>query len=105
MIRSLDQMVAKVLSSKRKFRIAVAWAQDSNTVGAIQKAVNDGFAEAIMIGNGSEIVKLCQSISFKKELYTIIESGNESTASQDAVRLVKSEIGRASCRERVSVLV
>lgn len=90
MIRSLDQMVAKVLSTKRKFRIAVAWAQDSNTVGAIQKAVNDGFAEAIMIGNGSEIVRLCESISFKKELYTVIESGNESAASQDAVSLVKS---------------
>jgi len=54
------------------------------------EAVNDGFAEAIMIGNGSEIVRLCESISFKKELYTIIESGNESAASQDAVSLVKS---------------
>lgn len=90
MIRSLDQMVEKVLSLKRKFRIAVAWAQDLNTIGALQKAVNDGFAEAVMIGKRSEIVKLCGSISFKKESYTVIEAENESIASQEAVRLVKT---------------
>jgi phosphotransacetylase len=90
MIRSLDQMVDKVLSLKRKFRIAVAWAQDSNTVGAIQKAVNDGFAEAIMIGKTSEIVKLCDLLSKKKDSFTFIDSENESKASQEAVRLVKS---------------
>jgi len=90
MIRSLDQMVEKVLSLKRKFRIAVAWAQDLNTIGALQKAVNDDFAEAIMVGNSSEIDKLCESISFKKEFYTVIEAENESRASQDAVRIVKT---------------
>jgi phosphate butyryltransferase len=90
MIRSLDQMVEKVLSLKRKFRIAVAWAQDSNTVGAIRKAVNDDFAEAIMIGKRSEIVKLCESISFRKEFYSVIEADNESAASQEAVSLVKT---------------
>jgi phosphate butyryltransferase len=90
MIKSLDQMVKKVLSLKRKFRIAVAWAQDSNTIGAIQKAVNDGFAEAIMIGNTKEIVKLCDTLSFGKDSYTVIDVENESNASKEAVRLVKS---------------
>jgi phosphate butyryltransferase len=83
-------MVEKVLSLKRKFRIAIAWAQDTNTVGAIQKAVNDGFAEAILIGKTLEITKLCDSLSIKKDSYTIIDSDNESLASQSAVRLVKS---------------
>jgi phosphate butyryltransferase len=90
MIKSLDQMVEKVLSLKRKFRIAVAWAQDSNTVVAIQKAVSDGFAEAIMIGKTTEIVKLCDSLSIKKNLFTIVDAENESKASQEAVQLVKS---------------
>jgi hypothetical protein len=39
MIRSLDQMVEKVLSLNKKHRIAVAWAQDINTIGAIHKAM------------------------------------------------------------------
>ena len=41
-------MVEKVLSLKKKHRIAVAWAQDANTIGAIHKAVKNGFAEAII---------------------------------------------------------
>lgn len=93
MLRSLDQMAEKVLSLNRKFRIAVAWAQDVNTVSAIQKAVNDGIAEAIMIGKTKEIVKLCNSLSIEKDIFTIIEAENDTAASQEAVRMVKS--GRA----------
>jgi phosphotransacetylase len=91
MIRSLDQMVEKVLSLKRKFRIAVAWAHDSNTLGAIQKAVNDGFVEAIMVGKRSEILKLSDSNFRTRKSFSIIEAENESKASQKAVSLVKSD--------------
>jgi phosphate butyryltransferase len=90
MIRSLDQMVEKVLSLKRKFRIAVAWAQDPNTISAIRKAVNDGFAEAVMIGKTKEIVKLCDSLSLDRNSVAIINAENETEASQKAVGLVKS---------------
>jgi phosphate butyryltransferase len=83
-------MVEKVLSLKRKFRIAVAWAQDSNTIGAIQMAVNSGFVEAVMIGKSKEIVKVCDLLSIKKDSFTILEAENESIASQEAVSLVKS---------------
>jgi phosphotransacetylase len=83
-------MVDKVLSLKRKFRIAVAWAQDSNTISAIQMAVNNGFAEAIMIGNTREIVKLCDSLTIEKNSFTIIDSKNEGKASHEAVALTKS---------------
>ena len=42
MIRTLEQMEEKVLALKKKHRIAVAWAQDTNTIGAIHKAVKKG---------------------------------------------------------------
>lgn len=83
-------MVDKVLSLNRKFRIAVAWAQDPNTIGAIQKAADNGFAEAFMIGNRGEILRLCDSLSINKNSLTIIESENEASASQEAVAMVKS---------------
>jgi phosphate butyryltransferase len=54
------------------------------------RAVNEGFAEAVMIGNGQEIARVCDSMLFAKSSYTIIDSENESKASQEAVRLVKS---------------
>lgn len=90
MIRHLDQIEEKVLALNKKCRIAVACAQDVNTVGAIHKAVIKGFAEAIMIGQPDEIIKVCKSEAFDKSLFTIVDADNEIDASQEAVRLVKS---------------
>jgi phosphate butyryltransferase len=90
MIRSLDKMVEKVLSLKRRFRIAVAWAQDPNTVSAIHRAVEDGIAEAIMIGNPGAIRNLCKSLSINSKQFKIVEADNEYEASKEAVRLVRS---------------
>ena len=83
-------MVEKVLSLKKRHRIAVAWAQDANTVGAINKAVTDGFAEAIMVGSSAEIVKTCRNSGIDPGLFRIVDSENEITASAEAVRLVRA---------------
>jgi phosphate butyryltransferase len=90
MIRSLQQMEEMVLALKKKHRIAVAWAQDTNTIGAVGKAVKKGFIEAILIGDPSEIKKTCSSEGIDISLFTIIESENENQAAIDAVRLTKS---------------
>jgi phosphate butyryltransferase len=90
MITSLDQMVEKVLSLKRKFRIAVAWAQDPNTIMAVHKAVESGFTEAVMIGNTKEISKLFNSLLIDRNSFTVVDSENEGRASQEAVAMVKS---------------
>lgn len=83
-------MVEKVLSMKRKQRIAVAWAHDPNTIGAISKAVKNGFAEAIMIGRRKEILSICESLSFDQKRFTVIECDSESQASVEAVRLARA---------------
>lgn len=90
MIKTLDQMVGKVLSVNKKHRIAVAWAHDINTLGAIQKAVTEGFVEALLIGNSFEIVKLCKSVGIGHKKLTIIDSENEYSASRLAVKLAKT---------------
>ena len=90
MIKSLDQMVDKVRSAGRRHRIAVAWAQDSNTVSAIASAVTDGFAEALMIGNREAILGECMKQSIDHSLFTIIDSPDEATASPEAVRLART---------------
>jgi phosphate butyryltransferase len=87
MIRTLSQMEEKVLALKKRLRIAVAWAQDANTIGAIQKAVINGFADAIMIGDSAEIKRVCiaENIDFKK--FRIIDSPDESQAATKAVSM------------------
>ncbi|MFA5817996.1 MAG: phosphate acyltransferase [Bacteroidales bacterium] len=89
MIRSLEQMEEKVLALKKKHRIAVAWAQDTNTIGAIHKAVIKGFVEAVMIGKSAEIIKTCKAEGIDEKLFTIIDADNENKASLEAVRLAK----------------
>jgi len=90
MIRTLKQIEEKVLSLNRKHRIAVAWAQDNNTIGAIYRAVKNGFADAILLGKSEEIIKTCKSEGIDPKHFTIIESENESAASTVAVALAKN---------------
>jgi phosphate butyryltransferase len=90
MITTLEQMVSKVTGLKKKRRIAVAWAQDPNTVRAVHKAIEDGFAEAIMIGNPGEIAEVCRKAGINDKLFTVVESADDHTSALDAVRMTKS---------------
>ena len=83
-------MVEKVLSLNRKYRIAIAWAQDENTLGAVQQAVKKGFVEPLLIGNSREIKTLCKSSGLDEKDIEIIDSKDDRSASEEAVKLVKS---------------
>lgn len=90
MIPTLDDLEKKVLSLKKRHRIAVAWGQDSNTIGALNNAINKGFAEGILVGKEKEIIIACKGLGISHKAFSIIESENENNASQEAVRLVKT---------------
>lgn len=90
MINTLDQMVEKVLTMKKKYRVAVAWAQDANSIGALNKAVVEGLIKAFLIGNLSEIKKACFVLSIDHNNFTLIEAGNEVLASEEAVMMVRA---------------
>ncbi len=70
-ITSLDKLVDHVVATGVKKRIAVAYAQDPNTIGAIAKAVNLGFAEGIMIGDRAEIKKRCEEVNITPDIFKI----------------------------------
>ncbi len=83
-------MVKKVLSLKKKHTVAVAWPHDTHTLGAVHKAGKEGFIEALLIGKSDEIIKLCKSIGADENRFMIIEADNDTSASDEAVRLTKS---------------
>lgn len=83
-------MEERVLALKKKHRIAVAWAQDVNSIGAIDKAVKKGLIEAFLIGNSSEIIKTCRDNSINDKNFTIIEAENEIVACGEVVRMAKT---------------
>ncbi|MBN2666955.1 MAG: phosphate butyryltransferase [Bacteroidales bacterium] len=90
MIRTLDQMVEKVLSFHRKHRIAVAWAQDANTIGAIHKAASYGLIDAILIGQQAEIKNICRRAGIDYSLFSLVDSPDESEAASLAIRMTRS---------------
>jgi phosphate butyryltransferase len=90
MIKTLLQLEEKVLALKKKHSVAVAWAQDINTIGAINKAVNKGLIDAILIGRLSEIIKTCKSDDIDEKNFTLIEAPDENKASYEAIKLAKT---------------
>ena len=89
MITRLDQLTDRIKATGRKFRIAVAWAQDANTIGALNKAHNDGFAEPLLIGKRSEILKVASSMGVNAGNFEIIEVNSEGEAAAKAVTLTR----------------
>lgn len=89
-IQSLSQLVEFVKQQNLKKKIAVAYAQDPNTIGAIAKAVNDGFVEALMIGDKAAIEQKSKEINIDPSIFNIIHIPDETKATIEAVNLVKS---------------
>jgi phosphate butyryltransferase len=90
MITTLEQLVGRVTALKKKRRISVAWAQDPHTIGAVHKAVLNGFAEAVMIGNPDEIAGACRKAGIDERIFTIVESADDQTSAIEAVRMTKN---------------
>lgn len=84
-------MEALVAGAGNKHRVAVAWAQDSNTLAAIDKAVARGFVEALLIGNKAAIINACIDEGIDHSRFQITEAADESAASEIAVRMARSD--------------
>ena len=88
-ITKLDQISEQLITKNTKKRVAVAWAQDQNTIGALARAVDEGFVEAIMVGDKSQIEKTAIAKQIDPNIFTIIHKETDYEATAEAVRLVK----------------
>ena len=90
MIDSLDQMVEQVLLKGKKFRIAIVWAHDINTVYAVKRAVNHGIIEPVLMGIPDEIRKIFSNAGMNLTGFNIIPCETEEVAAAEAVRMVNA---------------
>jgi phosphate butyryltransferase len=88
-IRSLAQLAAHVRSLGSKTRIAVAAAEDQNTLSSIARAVGEGFAQGIMLGSRQRIENVCAQESIDPGLFDIIDIPEATQATAEAVRMVR----------------
>jgi len=89
-ITSLDQMVQYLQNTGIKKRIAVAVAEDDNTLGALIEAKNRNFAEPILIGNQTKIEAALAKEQLSHASFTIVDIADHQTAVTEAVRMVRS---------------
>ncbi|MCB5245752.1 MAG: phosphate acyltransferase [Candidatus Cloacimonadaceae bacterium] len=90
-IRSLEELADYVRSSRRRTRIAVACAEDPNTIASIGKAVNDGFVEGILIGSGLKIKEVCKIEKVDSAIFRIIDIRDEMESVSESIRMVRED--------------
>ncbi len=88
-LKSLSTLV-EIAKSKNKRRISVAAAADEPVLSALKSAVAEGIVEPILVGNKSEIEKICAQLNFDIRNIEIIDEPNDAKASEKAVELIVS---------------
>ncbi|MDA3884190.1 MAG: phosphate acyltransferase [Candidatus Delongbacteria bacterium] len=86
-ITKLDEMF-EFLKSKDKKRMVAAYANDAHTIDAVSKAIDLGIIEGILVGNKSEIEKVCSEENIDVSKFTIVDEPNDIKATQKAVDII-----------------
>jgi phosphate butyryltransferase len=90
-ITRLDQLVEHVKSAGICKKVAVAYAQDPNTIGAIARAVQEGFIQAVMIGDKAEIEAKAAAEGVDASCFEIVHIPGDVASTNEAVRMVKED--------------
>ena len=84
---SFDKLLAKVSQCSRK-KVAVAVAQDSEVLQAVQAAKEQNIADAILVGDEAKIKEIAASLNIDVTQFEIINEPDVIEASLKAVKLV-----------------
>ena len=87
MIKSFDEILLKVKGNDIK-TVAVAVAQDRPVLEAIRDAKKNGIAEAILVGNKSEIISIALKVGMNIDEFKIVDEPDVKKATLKAVELV-----------------
>jgi phosphate butyryltransferase len=84
-IQNFKEMISHLQGSARRKRVAVVCPYDEGTQGAVKKALEAGFVEALLVGERSKIASAFQ----QQEGVTFVEAANADEAALQAVRLCR----------------
>jgi len=88
-IRSLDELVIRVKSLPKK-KIAVAFGQDPYTIESLSLAVEEGLAEAVLIGDRTVIDTVCREKGVDSDIFEVIHNSDPVSSSIEAVSMVRN---------------
>ncbi|MDD3578147.1 MAG: phosphate acyltransferase [Candidatus Cloacimonetes bacterium] len=89
-MKKLIEIAQKAIDQGKKTRIAVAVAEDANTIGALCRATAEGFVYPILLGSQSCIEALLKQHNLASGSYRIVDLPDQDAATREAVRMVRS---------------
>ena len=89
-IRNFNQLTAHLQTLKKRKRVAVVCANDENTEYAIARALEEGIAEFLMIGD-STVLEKYPALKKYPEFISVIHVEDSDEAAREAVRIVREE--------------
>lgn len=87
-IKNFDELTSHLKTLNRRKRIAVVCANDPNTEYAISRALDEGIAEFLMVGD-SAILEKYPTLKKYPDLVKIVHIDDSDEAAREAVRIVR----------------
>ena len=87
MVTKLDDLL-ELVKSKGKKRLAVTYANDSHTIGAVSAAIDRGIVEATLVGDIETMKKVCAEEGIDPNKFEMIQEANDNKAGAKAVALI-----------------
>lgn len=88
-IRTFDDMTAHLAGLRRVCRLAVVCGSDASTAGAVMRAVEAGFVEALFVGNCAAVRQQPCVSAWSGGRVSYIEAGSQIEAAELAVTMVR----------------
>ena len=89
MVTKLEQLL-DLVKTKGKKRLAVAYANDSHTIGAVSLAIDKGIVDATLVGDIETIKKVCAEEHIDPDKFNLIQEADDNKAGAKAVALINS---------------
>ncbi|MCU0284797.1 MAG: phosphate acyltransferase [Acidobacteria bacterium] len=86
-IRNLKEL-EKLVKEKETPTMSVAFAQDEDTIQAVERAVKEKIVKAILVGDKNKIIEICQKLNISPALFEIVDEPNEKKSGDVAVKLI-----------------
>lgn len=88
-IRSFDDLTAHLRQMGRRIRLAVVCGSDNSTIAAVTRAVNEGFAEVVFVGDCEQVQAQAPVAALQAEFVHYVTAESHEQAAMLAVQMVR----------------
>jgi phosphate butyryltransferase len=90
-ITKLSQLSEHLKQTGKLAKVAVAVAEDANTISSIAQAVQEGWLHAILHGSKDKIIALCEAEAIDHSRFEIVDHTDETQATLAATAMVRQD--------------